>query len=78
MFGLVFLSLLCIKLAEEAETHDNSSYAEPEVPEMRNSTIDQTGQQLGQIARNFEESQEEEESKLLPLKQIKNSLLLIL
>ncbi|KAG8123343.1 hypothetical protein E2320_018678 [Naja naja] len=45
----------------EAETHGNSSYAEPEVPEMRNSTIDQTGQQLGQIARNFEESQEEEE-----------------
>ncbi|ETE69564.1 Presenilin-2 [Ophiophagus hannah] len=45
----------------EAETHGNSSYAEPEVPEMRNSTIDQTGQQLDQIARNFEENQEEEE-----------------
>ncbi|XP_015675663.1 presenilin-2 isoform X4 [Protobothrops mucrosquamatus] len=45
----------------EAEIHDSSSYAEREVPEMRNSTIDQTGQQLGQIACNFEESQEEEE-----------------
>uniref|UniRef100_J3SCX6 Presenilin n=1 Tax=Crotalus adamanteus TaxID=8729 RepID=J3SCX6_CROAD len=45
----------------EAESRDRSSYAEREVPEMRNSTIDQTGQQLGQIACNFEESQEEEE-----------------